>query len=59
MQDPINAAENSSFQPLSSTNLPNCERGVARSGVNGPLIVGSSSERFFKGQVRKKSIAQQ
>lgn len=28
-------------------NSPNRDTGVARSGVNGPLTVGSSSERFY------------
>ena len=42
----MRAAENSSFQPFSSANLANFDRGVARSGVNGPLMVGSRSERF-------------
>ena len=32
--------------PDSFTNEPNFDRGVAKSGVNGPLIVGSSSDRF-------------
>lgn len=46
MHDPMRLAENSSFQPCSLMNVPNFDKGVAKSGVNGPLIVGSSSERF-------------
>ena len=51
MQEPIRAADNSSFQPCSFTNVPNLDNGVARSGVNGPLMVGSSSERFCYAEV--------
>lgn len=48
MHDPIRPAEISSFQPWDLTNSPNFDIGVARSGVKGPLIVGSSSERFYE-----------
>ena len=47
VQDPISPAENSSFHPFSLTKCPNFDIGVARSGVKGPLIVGSISERFY------------
>ena len=39
-------AENSSFHPCDPMKEPNLERGVAKSGVNGPFIVGSMSARF-------------
>ena len=48
VQDPMSPAENSSFQPCSSINDPNLDSGVARSGVKGPLIVGSSSDRSWE-----------
>ena len=47
VQDPISPAENSSFHPFSLMKFPNFDIGVARSGVKGPLIVGSISERFY------------
>ena len=47
VQDPISPAENSSFHPLSFMKFANFDIGVARSGVKGPLIVGSISERFY------------
>jgi hypothetical protein len=46
VHDPMRPAEISSFHPCSLTTEPNFERGVAKSGVKGPLMVGSSSERF-------------
>jgi hypothetical protein len=48
VQDPMRLAESSFFHPFSLTNAPNFDKGVARSGVNGPLIVGSSSDRFWR-----------
>lgn len=53
VQDPISPAENSSFHPFSLMKFPNFDIGVARSGVKGPLIVGSISERFYN-HVNKK-----
>jgi hypothetical protein len=47
VQDPIKPAENSSFQPCSETIDANLEIGVAKSGVKGPLIVGSSCDRSY------------
>jgi hypothetical protein len=46
VHDPISAAEKSSFHPCSLMNAPNFDKGVAKSGVKGPLIVGSSSDKF-------------
>lgn len=46
VHDPMRPAENSSFQPCDLTNEANWDTGVAKSGVKGPLIVGSRSERF-------------
>lgn len=43
----------SSFHPFSWMKEPNFESGVARSGVKGPLIVGSSSERFYYSTVNQ------
>ena len=57
MQDPIKPAEISSFQPWDLTNSPNFDIGVAKSGVKGPLIVGSSSERFC-GHIENKNLPQ-
>ena len=48
VQDPISPAENSSFHPFFLMKAPNFDIGVARSGVKGPLMVGSMSERFCK-----------
>lgn len=48
VHDPINPAVNSSFQPCSLMNEPNFETGVARSGVKGPLIVGSRVDRSYE-----------
>lgn len=47
VHDPIRPADSSSFQPCSLTKSPNFESGVARSGVKGPLMVGSSSDKFY------------
>jgi hypothetical protein len=47
VQEPIRPAEISFFHPFSSMKVPNLDNGVERSGVNGPLMVGSSSERFL------------
>lgn len=49
VHDPMSPAEISSFHPCSFTNDPNFDSGVARSGVNGPLTVGSRSDKFYKG----------
>ena len=46
VHDPIRPAESSSFHPCALTKPPNFESGVARSGVKGPLTVGSSSDKF-------------
>lgn len=46
VHDPMSAAEKSSFHPCSSMKAPNFDKGVAKSGVKGPLIVGSSSDKF-------------
>lgn len=47
VHDPIKPADNSSAHPCSFTKSANLESGVAKSGVKGPLIVGSSSDRFY------------
>lgn len=47
VHDPIKPADNSSDHPCSFTKSPNFESGVAKSVVKGPLIVGSSSDRFY------------
>ncbi len=46
VHEPIRLAEIASFHPLLLTVSLNLDRGVARSGVNGPLMVGSSSDKF-------------
>jgi hypothetical protein len=46
VHDPMSAADISSFQPCSFTKDPNFDKGVDKSGVKGPLIVGSSSDKF-------------
>ncbi len=47
VQDPIRPTLSSSGQPLVLTASLNLEMGVARSGVKGPLMWGSSSERLI------------
>jgi hypothetical protein len=47
VHEPIRLADRSSFHPDSLTKLPNFDRGVAKSGVKGPLIVGSSFDKFW------------
>jgi hypothetical protein len=47
VHDPISATFKSAGQSFFFTSSANLEMGVARSGVNGPLIWGSSSERFY------------
>lgn len=46
MQEPISPTFRSAGQPFFSTASLNFETGVARSGVKGPLMWGSSSDRF-------------
>ena len=58
VHEPIRPAEISSFQPCSFTNAPNFDSGVARSGVNGPLIVGSKSDRFYRSHSRLVDAAE-
>jgi hypothetical protein len=48
VQEPMRATFNSVGQPFFTTSSLNLEMGVARSGVKGPLICGSNSERFCK-----------
>ena len=45
VQEPIRLAEILSSQPFSCTNDANLDKGVARSGVKGPLIVGSMLDK--------------
>ena len=45
VQLPINPAPKDSGHSLTLTRFLNCERGVERSGVKGPLICGSRLER--------------
>jgi len=40
-------ADSSSLHPFSLTNEANLDKGVAKSGVKGPLIVGSTLERSW------------
>lgn len=47
MHDPMRAEERVVGYWLELRKEENEERGVARSGVNGPLRCGSSSERFY------------
>ena len=47
VQLPINPTETSRGQPFSFATSPIFEIGVARSGVNGPLICGSNSDKFI------------
>lgn len=47
MQDPIKPTLRSSGQLLALTASLNLEMGVAKSGVKGPLMCGSSSERLI------------
>ena len=49
VQEPISPTLSSAGQLFFSTASLNLEIGVARSGVKGPLIWGSSSERFCDG----------
>jgi hypothetical protein len=51
VHDPIRAEERVVGYLFSLRKVGNLDRGVARSGVNGPLRWGSSSERFFAGQL--------
>lgn len=46
VQEPMRATLSSAGQLFFSTSCLNLEMGVARSGVKGPLMWGSSSERF-------------
>ena len=56
VQEPIRATFNSAGQPFFTTSSLNLEMGVARSGVKGPLICGSKSERFYK--EKRKSVTE-
>jgi len=47
VQEPMRPADNSSLHPFSAMNEANLDRGVAKSGVKGPLIVGSTLERSW------------
>ena len=47
VQDPISPTFSSCGHPFFSTASLNLEIGVARSGVNGPLICGSSSDKLI------------
>ena len=46
VQEPMRETLSSCGQLFFLTSAANLDNGVARSGVNGPLIWGSSSERF-------------
>ena len=46
VQEPIRATFSSEGQPFFTTSSLNLEIGVARSGVKGPLIWGSNSDKF-------------
>ena len=48
MQEPMSAEDRVVGYLFSLRNEPKEESGVARSGVNGPLRWGSSSERFWR-----------
>lgn len=57
MHEPMSPALSSSFHPFFFTKAPNCDNGVARSGVNGPLIVGSSFDKsYIKSQCEKVGV---
>jgi len=47
VHDPIRPTESLAGQSFFLTASANLERGVARSGVYGPLMWGSSSERLI------------
>ena len=48
VQEPMRATFSSEGQPFFTTSSLNLEIGVARSGVKGPLICGSNSDKFCK-----------
>ena len=52
VQEPIKATLSSVGQSFLTTSSLNLEIGVAKSGVKGPLMWGSSSDRFYKRSVR-------
>ena len=47
VQDPISAALSSVGHPFFFSAGPKADRGLARSGVKGPLMWGSSSDRLI------------
>ncbi len=47
VHDPMRATFRSVGQPFFTTSSLNFEIGVARSGVKGPLMCGSNSDRFY------------
>src|SRR5690348_6418808 len=47
VHEPINPTSNFSGQPFSFTAAANFEIGHARSGVNGPLMCGSNSDKLI------------
>ena len=56
VQEPMRPADSSSFHPFSLTKEANFDKGVAKSGVKGPLIVGSTLERSLQVVSRTSSF---